>query len=623
VPNGAESELATRRHFEANDTDHDLGAVLDLAVSGPCAARFWQTWRMTPARSPREARRDLDDWRAEGRTNPFTIDHHLRALADASLGGARREDFDAIGRDFGTTMVDVVASKVDAYRHHPPRLERYDGAGNRVERVVFSQDYHAAGAALWQAGLVAKSCIAGGSYEQFLLGYLASMEGEMGHMCAATCTTGLVRVVRRAASREIRDRYLPRLTATDYSSAWRGAQFLTEIQGGSDVGANAVTAVAAGDGTYRISGEKWFCSVADADVFLLLARPEGAPDGTAGLGCFVVPRVVDGRPNGFSIRRLKDKLGTTSMASAEIDFDQAIGHAVGDVDDGFRIMVTAMLNTSRWMNALGNVGIMRRAYLEASRYAKHRAAFGRVIGDFPLVRHQLAILKTEWLAALHSTWALTGLDEAMDIESMGGRSPVPDDVAFHRFLVNANKLVCSVAATDTVRGAVEILGGNGAIEDFSVLPRLLRDCVVYEQWEGTHNVLTAQVLRDMGRLGIAGIVVDRIGRKLKAIGDPERGALAERAEAVLEDLAGRTVRSVEDPAYGALHFRPSLTRLVRAFQVAHLLEIAESTEAVAVAGELTAAAGLLVGSALDPYYEPGDDASLAGRIDAVLGSDLD
>jgi alkylation response protein AidB-like acyl-CoA dehydrogenase len=577
---------------------------------------------MTPARSPQDARRDLDRWREEGRANPFADDHHLLALADVTLTGARRADFDAIGRDLGSTMVEVVAPAVAAYQPHPPRLEKYDGSGNRVERVVFTDDYHAAGAELWQAGLVAKSCIAGGSYEQFLLGYLASLEGEMGHMCAATCTTGLVRVLRRAANPEIRDRYLPRLTATDYATAWRGAQFLTEVQGGSDVGANACEALPEGDGTYRISGEKWFCSVADADVFLLLARPGGADPGTAGLGCFVVPRLIDGRPNGFSIRRLKDKLGTTSMASAEIDFDGAIGYPIGAIDDGFKIMVTAMLNTSRWMNALGNVGIMRRAYLEASQYAKHRVAFGRVIGDFPLVRHQLATLKTQWLAALHSTWALTGLDEAVDIDAMGGRSADPDDVAFHRFLVNANKLVCSVAATDAVRDAVEILGGNGAIEDFSVLPRLLRDCVVYEQWEGTHNVLSAQVLRDMGRLGIAGIVVDRIGRKLKAIGDPERGTLAERAEAGLEDLAGRVVRSIEDPAYGALHFRSHLIRLARAFQVAHLLEIAESTESAGIADELTAAAGLLVGVSLDPYYQAGDDPSLPGRIDAVLGADL-
>jgi alkylation response protein AidB-like acyl-CoA dehydrogenase len=555
--------------------------------------------------------------------DPYSTDVHLRALADGSLTGARRVDFDAIGRDFGATMVAEVAPVVAAYQHHPPRLEKYDGSGDRVEHIAFTADYERAGVVLWDAGLVSRAAGAGSSFEQFVLLYLTSLEGEMGHMCPATCTTGLIRVLRRAASPEVQAAFLPRLTESDYAEAWRGAQFLTEVQGGSDVGANVVAAVPAGDGTYRISGEKWFCSVADADVFLITARPDGAGLGTAGLGCFVIPRLIDGRPNGFSIRRLKDKLGTTSMASAEIDFERAVAYPVGELADGFKIMVSAMLNTSRWMNAIGNVGIMRRAYTEAVGYASHRRAFGRTIGSFPLVRYQLAMMKVRWLAALHSTWALTALDEAVDIDAMGGAVIDADDAAFHRFLVNANKLEVSISATDLVRAAIEILGGNGAIEDFSVLPRLLRDCVVYEQWEGTHNVLTAQVLRDMGRLGLAGVVVDRIARMLKSIADPERGATAQVAEAALEELVGRITRSVEDPAYGALHFRKHLVALVRAFQVAHMLETAEELGSGAVADELTAAAGLLASETLDPEYVAGDDPRLPTRIDACLGHDLD
>ncbi len=577
---------------------------------------------MTQRPNPEAARLDHAAWRARSVFDPYSTDHHLIALADHSLSAVRRADFDAIGRDFGATMVADVAPAVGAYQHHPPQLEKYDGSGNRVERIIFTADYRRVGALLWDAGLVSRSAAAGGSFEQFVLLYLTSLEGEMGHMCPATCTTGLIRVLRRSASPEVQAAFLPRLTDNDYAEAWRGAQFLTEVQGGSDVGANVVTAVPAGDGTYRITGEKWFCSVADADVFLITARPDGAGPGTAGLGCFVIPRVIDGKPNGFSIRRLKDKLGTTSMASAEIDFDGAVAFPVGELSDGFKIMVSAMLNTSRWMNAIGNVGIMRRAYTEAVGYASHRRAFGHVIGTFPLVRYQLAMMKVRWLAALHSTWALTSLDEAVDVDAMGGTAVDSDDAAFHRFLVNANKLECSVSATDLVRSAIEVLGGNGAIEDFSVLPRLLRDCVVYEQWEGTHNVLTAQVLRDLGRLGLAGVVVDRIGRMLKSVADPERGAIAQVAEAALEDLVGRVTRSVEDPAYGALHFREHLAALVRAFQVAHMLEVAEDRASDPIAHELTAAAGLLASATLDPEYVAGDDPRLLVRIDGCLGEDI-
>jgi len=403
----------------------------------------------------------------------------------------------------------------------------------------------------------------------------------------------------------------------DYDEALRGSQFLTEVQGGSDVGSVASPAVDRHDGTWRISGEKWFCSIADADAFLVLARPEGAAPGTRGLGCFLVPRAIDDTPNGFSIRRLKDKLGTVSMASAEIDFDDAVAYPIGDVTAGFKIMVTAMLNTSRWLNAIGDVGIMRRAYLEASAYARHRRAFGQRIADFPLVRKQIAQIKAEWLGALHSTWHLTALDEAIDL---GTDDPV--DVGFHRFLVNANKLTCSLAATQAVREALEILGGNGAIETFSVLPRLLRDAVVYEQWEGTHNTLTAQVLRDLGRLDLTGTVIDRTATMLKGIADPELGEIASRALAGFEDLAADTRRCVDDPDHGAMHFRDTLERLVRAHQVALLLDAAQA-EAGPLSDELAGAAATLTGRFLDPDYRARRDPAFGANVERLLGSDLD
>jgi alkylation response protein AidB-like acyl-CoA dehydrogenase len=576
---------------------------------------------MRDAPTPADARKDLAAWEADRSADPFTTDVHLAALMDRFVTGSRRSDLDDAARAFGTKMANEVPALVVAAEAHPPRLERFDGIGNRIEEVVHSAEQRAAGSILWSAGLVARAAKPGRSFEQATLAYLASLEGEMGHLCPAICTTGLIRVLRRSGSPALIDHFVPRLISTDYAEAWLGAQFLTEVQGGSDVGANAAVAEPAGDGTYRITGEKWFCSVADADAFLLLARPVGAEAGTAGLGCFVVPRLVDDLPNGFSIRRLKDKLGTVLMASGEIDFVDALAFPVGDVNAGFKIMVTAMLNTSRWLNAVGNVGIMRRAYTEAASYARHRRAFGRVIGEFPLVRRQVAQMKAEWLAALHSTWALTALDETVDTAIADGVDAPAEDAALHRFLVNANKLACSMAATDLVRDAIEILGGNGAIESFSVLPRLLRDCVVYEQWEGTHNVLTAQVLRDLQRLGTAGTVIDRIATTLKSIADPERGAIAQRAGDALERLAGLVERSVDDPAHGQLHFRDHLVGLVRAFQVAHLLETAESTSSD-LANEMTAAAALITGTYLEPAYDAAEDRSFAALVERALGSDL-
>ena len=562
------------------------------------------------------ARDAFSAWRDDFPQDPYAADPHLDHVNALYLSEERLAGVRDMGSAFGRTVVEDLGPLVESYQRHDPELVKYDGIGNRTEEIRFDPAYHEAGALVWASGLLRDAGTPGLSFEQATTFYLASLEGEMGHMCAATCTTGMIRVLRRSASQPIRDEYLPHLTAVDYDEALRGSQFLTEVQGGSDVGSVASPAIDRGDGTWSITGEKWFCSIADADAFLVLARPDGAAPGTKGLGCFIIPRLVDGTPNGFSIRRLKDKLGTMSMASAEIDFDNSIAYPIGDIDAGFKIMVSAMLNTSRWMNAVGDVGIMRRAYLEAAAFARHRRAFGQRIADFPLVRRQIAQIKAEWLAAMHSTWLLTALDESVDLG-------VADemDTAFHRYLVNANKLACSLAATQTVREAIEILGGNGAIETFSVLPRLLRDAVVYEQWEGTHNTLTAQVLRDLGRLDITATIIDRTATLLKGISDPDLGMVASRALGGFEELAFETRHSIDDPEHGAMHFRSTLERLVRGHQVALLLDGAQ--QGGPLASELAAAASFMTGRYLDHGYRAEQDPGFTVTVESLLGTDLD
>ena len=404
-------------------------------------------------------------------------------------------------------MVGPAAARYEQ-RLHLPELARYDAIGTRTESVVFDPSYDEAATVVWASGLVALSGIPGSAYEQATLLYLLSLEGEAGQACPATCTIGLARALRRAADPDVAERFLPPLIDPDHARADRGAQFLTEVQGGSDVGANVCRAEPSPDGaTYRITGEKWFCSVADADQFFLTARVAGGPDGTRGLGSFVVPRMIDGAPNGFSLRRLKDKLGTRGLASGEIDFDGAVAWPIGPVEHGFRTAVGIVLNTSRWMTALGDAGMMRRAVLEAVSYAHHREAFGRPVEAFPAVRRTLADMTATAAGALHLAFALTGLEDVVDAGTADDA-----DVVYHRFLVNVTKYVLSVQATDVVHSAIEILGGNGTIEEFSVLPRLYRDAIVYESWEGTHNVLVNQVLNDLRRLPIVEEVARTVGR---------------------------------------------------------------------------------------------------------------
>ncbi len=519
------------------------------------------------------ARDDLAAWRADAERVAFTPDPVLRSLVASTVtDGARRRELEARAESFASALGRDIAPAVARYeqRGHGPELTRWDGIGRRVERVDFDGAYHEAGARVWASGLVRDSGTPGRAFEQATLLYLLSLEGEAGHACPAVCTIGMARALRRRADAGVRARFLPALL-----DGARASQFLTEVQGGSDVGANATRADLVADGTYRIWGEKWFCSVADADQFLVAARV--GDEGTRGLGCFTVPRLVDGAPNGFSIRRLKDKLGTRGMASGEIDFEGAVAYPIGPVAEGFKTAAGVVLNTSRWLTAVGAAGMMRRAVVEARTYARHRRAFGTAIESFPLVRRTLASMTCEWMAGLHLAWMVTELEDAIDDERAGD-----EQIAFHRFLVNVAKYATSSAATRVVRDGIEVLGGNGTIEDFSVLPRLYRDAIVYESWEGTHNVIAQQVLRDCARLGLLDVVAARLEHVTEA-------------KAVLHD----THRALDEPDWGALHFRRGLDRLARVLAVASLRSHGDDDVA-------------------ELLLTDEDDPALLAKIDAVL-----
>ena len=326
----------------------------------------------------------------------------------------------------------------------------------------------------------------------------------------------------------------------------------------------------------------------------MTARPRGARDGTRGIGCFLVPRLVDGEPNGFRLERLKDKLGTRALATGEIAFEGALAYPIGALEDGFRIAAGVVLNTSRWLNAFGSAGLMHRAYLEAATFAEHREAFGQPIAEFPLVRENLAVMKAETMAALASSLEVTALVEKLD-----AGTATADDETWFRILVNANKVVTSLAATAVARRGIEALGGNGTIEDFSPLPRLYRDAIVFESWEGTHNVLCAQVLRDLTRLDAVDLVLERA----RAIGDG-LGHVQERLEYGL-------VRAVAEPEWGTAQGRRQVTTLVRLVQCLALMRDGEE-----------AAAELIGRSRLTRGWVPEADAGYERAVEDVLAADV-
>ncbi|WP_050422997.1 acyl-CoA dehydrogenase family protein [Bradyrhizobium tropiciagri] len=316
---------------------------------------------------------------------------------------------------------------------------------------------------------------------------------EFGMGCPINVTDGCAKLLNNFGSEALKAKYLDGLTQTDMSKLTQGGQFMTEKEGGSDVGTLTTRAVQEGD-HWRLYGEKWFCSNADAKVVMLLARPEGAGPGTKGVGLFLMPRFLDdGSQNHYRIVRLKDKLGTRSMASGEIKFDGAIAYAVGKLDRGF-VQMAEMVNSSRLSNGVKSTALMRRAWHDAITVARSRVVFGQRIIDLPLARRQLMKIMLPTEQALSMSF-LTA--DALDRAEAGSQ----DAAALLRILTPTLKFRATRDARKVCGDAMEMRGGIGYIEEF-VTPRLLRDAHLGSIWEGTGNIVAIDALkRAVGRHG--------------------------------------------------------------------------------------------------------------------------
>ncbi|WP_430642181.1 acyl-CoA dehydrogenase family protein [Bradyrhizobium jicamae] len=316
---------------------------------------------------------------------------------------------------------------------------------------------------------------------------------EFGMGCPINVTDGCAKLLNNFGSDALKAKYLDGLTQTDMSKLTQGGQFMTEKEGGSDVGTLTTRAVQEGD-HWRLYGEKWFCSNADAKVVMLLARPEGAGPGTRGVGLFLMPRFLDdGSQNHYRIVRLKDKLGTRSMASGEIKFEGAIAYAVGKLDRGF-VQMAEMVNSSRLSNGVKSTALMRRAHHDAMTVAKSRVVFGQRIIDLPLARRQLMKIMLPTEQALSMSF-LTA--DALDRAEAGSQ----DAAALLRILTPTLKFRATRDARKVCGDALEMRGGIGYIEEFATA-RLLRDAHLGSIWEGTGNIVAIDTLtRAVGRHG--------------------------------------------------------------------------------------------------------------------------
>lgn len=355
-------------------------------------------------------------------------------------------------------------------------------AYRELERVAFSEYglaamSHRAGVLGWPEPLPPAA--------KYALTYVY-VQAEFGVCCPLSMTDALARTLSKFGDPALVARYLPGLTSQDTDALTQGAMFMTEQGAGSDVGATATRAVRDGE-AWRLYGDKWFCSNADAGVALVLARPDGAAAGTRGLSLFLLPRVLaDGKPNHYRIIRLKDKLGTRAMASGEIRLEGAVAYLVGDPGRGF-VQMADMINLSRLSNGMRAAGMMRRALTEALFIARHRVGFGKRLIEMPLMRRQLLKMMVTTEAARSVLFFAADQLARADRGDSEARKRV-------RLLTPLLKFRACRDARRVTGDAMEVRGGCGYIEEWSDA-RLLRDAHLGSIWEGTSNIVALDVLR--------------------------------------------------------------------------------------------------------------------------------
>jgi putative acyl-CoA dehydrogenase len=318
---------------------------------------------------------------------------------------------------------------------------------------------------------------------------------------------------------------------------------MTERTGGSDVGSTSTIARCESGNDYRLYGSKWFTSATTSQVAMTLARIEGAPSGGAGLSVFlIVLRDPDGRLREIRVDRLKDKLGTRALPTAELTLEGTPARLVGGEGDGIRKIAT-LFNITRVYNAVAAVAGMRRAIALATDYARRRNAFGKPLIAHPLHAETLAEMQLEFRSAFLLAFRVV---ELLGKEECGEASD--SELQLLRFLIPVAKLYTARRAIAVASETIEAFGGAGYVED-SGIPRLLRDAQVLSIWEGTTNVLSLDTLRAMERTNGFGVWIADVRRRLGAVQKPELGQSVQRLSAAVkrvEDYGARATQSDKD-----------------------------------------------------------------------------
>ncbi|WP_068398225.1 acyl-CoA dehydrogenase family protein [Kribbia dieselivorans] len=465
-------------------------------------------------------------------------DPALRPLLDSLLSPADRARIEPVIAELGAVAADEIDALAATADRNQPQLRQFDRDGQRIDEIDYHPSYERmCDLAYGRYGLAAMSHHGGvhgwetktPAIIKYALSYLF-VQSEFGLMCPVSMTDSAARVLRLFDPENFPDE-IAALSSTDMDTLATGAMFMTERQGGTDVGLTDTIATDHGD-HWTLAGDKWFCSNVSADVILTLARVPGQGEGTRGLGMFLVPKHrPDGSRNAYRINRLKEKLGTKSMASGEVTLEGAWARPVGDLTRGF-LQMAEMLNVSRLSNAMRASGLMRRAVRESIDHTRERVVFGKPLFDQPLMRATLLPLMVDAEAALGMVFEAALQLEASDAGDETARTLI-------RILTPmAKHTICKRARTVTGE-AMEVRGGNGYIEDW-VNARLVRDSHLGSIWEGSSNVIALDVLRSMNRKQAHVTLVDTFVTRLDALTDPAVRPAADVLRRRWEDLLERS-----------------------------------------------------------------------------------
>ncbi len=471
--------------------------------------------------------------------NQYDDDALLQAYLRWRLPANMRAEIEPDLRRLGHRVVTDIFALGESAEASPPRHVPYDAWGRRVDRIDTSDAWRELDRISAREGIVAigyeRAHGAHSRIDQFARLYLFAPSSAL-YSCPLAMTDGAARFLEVYGDDDTRS-VLTRLTSRDPNEFWTSGQWMTERTGGSDVGSTSTVARCEQGNTYTLYGSKWFTSATTSQVAMTLARIEGAEPGSHGLSVFLITlRDSDGTLRSIRIDRLKDKLGTRALPTAELTLEGTPAQLVGGAGDGIRKIAT-LFNVTRVYNAVAAVAGMRRAVALASDYARRRRAFGKPLIEHPLHVETLADMRLELRAAFLLAFRvveLLGKDECGDATE--------SESQLLRFLIPVAKLYTAKQAIAVASETLEAFGGAGYVEDTGI-PRLLRDAQVLSIWEGTTNILSLDALRAMQRDDALAVWTTDVRRRLKGIKVAELSSYTEQTLSAVQRIEQHAARA--------------------------------------------------------------------------------